>query len=128
LVKRKGIGLINASPLHMRLLTEKGAPDWHPAPRRVLDVGQLIARYYRDRGVDIADLAMQFSLQHNYVACTLVGMGKVRHVDNNVKLVGVTPDPEFLAGVRQMIMPVANVIWTEGRPENQDPGAVEPGS
>jgi aryl-alcohol dehydrogenase-like predicted oxidoreductase len=78
--------------------------------------------------VDIADLAMQFASQRDYVACTLVCMSKVRHVDNNVKSVGVTPDSEFLSGVRQMIVPVANVIWTEGRPENQDPGAVEPGS
>ncbi len=126
--KRKGIGLINASPLHMRVLTERGAPDWHPAPRRVLDVGQRIARYCRDRGVDIADLAMQFALQHDYVACTLVGMSKVRHVDNNVKSVGVVPDTEFLAEVLQMIKPGANVVWIEGRPENQDPGAVKPGS
>ena len=124
----RGIGLINASPLHMRVLTEKGAPDWHPAPRRVLDVGRQIARYCRERGVDIADLAMQFALRHDYVATTLVGMSKVRHVDNNVKSVGVAPDPEILAEVLQMIEPVANVVWVEGRPENQDPGAVEQGS
>ncbi len=126
--KRKGIGLINASPLHMRVLTEKGAPDWHPAPKRVLEVGQRVARYCRAKGVDIADLALQFALQHDYVATTLVGMSKVRHVDNNVKSVGVAPNPEVLAAVLQMIEPVVNVVWIEGRPENQDPGAVEAGS
>ena len=108
----------------MRVLAEQGAPDWHPAPRRALDVGQRIARYCRDRGLDIADLAMQFALQHDYVASTLVGMSKVRHVDNNVKSVGVAPASELLADVQQMIKPVANVVWIEGRPENQDPGAV----
>ena len=36
--KARGIGLINASPLHMRVLTDKGAPAWHPAPRRGLEV------------------------------------------------------------------------------------------
>jgi L-galactose dehydrogenase len=123
--KRQGIGLINASPLHMRVLTEKGAPDWHPAPRQVLEVGQQVARYSRSQGVDIADLAMQFALQHEYVATTLVGMSKVRHVDRNVKSVGVAPDPELLAEVLEMIEPVANVCWKEGRPENHDPGAVE---
>jgi L-galactose dehydrogenase len=123
--KRKGIGLVNASPLHMRVLTEKGAPDWHPAPKRVLEVGREVARYCRSRGVDIADLAMQFALQHDYVATTLVGMSKVRHVDGNVKAVGVAPDPELLAEVLEMIKPVANVCWQEGRPENHDPDAVE---
>lgn len=29
--KGRGIGIINASPLHMGMLTEQGGPDWHPA-------------------------------------------------------------------------------------------------
>ena len=41
--RRKGIGLINASPLHMRVLSEKGAPDWHPTPRRVVEAGRQAA-------------------------------------------------------------------------------------
>ena len=122
--KKYGVGLINASPLHMRLLTEKGAPDWHPAPRDVVEVGQKVAAWCRSQGVDIADLAMQFALDYNDVATTLVGMSKVAHVDSNVKAVGVKPDPRLLAEVRAMIRPVANVIWMEGRPENDDPGAV----
>ena len=31
--RAQGIGLINASPLHMGILTTNGAPAWHPAPR-----------------------------------------------------------------------------------------------
>jgi L-galactose dehydrogenase len=126
--KRKGIGLINASPLHMRVLTEKGAPDWHPAPKRVLEVGQKVARFCRGRGADVADLAMQFALQHDYVATTLVGMSKVSHVDHNVTSVGVAPYADILAEVQEMIEPVVNTVWIEGRPENQDPGAVGAGS
>ncbi|GAB4566074.1 MAG: aldo/keto reductase [Anaerolineae bacterium] len=124
LARRKGIGLINASPLHMRVLTEKGAPDWHPAPRRVLEVAQRAAEFCKARGVDIAELALQFALQHPDVATTLVGMSKVAHVERNLKLVGTTPDPELLAAVQEIIKPVANVYWQEGRPENWDPGAV----
>jgi len=126
--RRKGIGLINASPLHMRVLTEKGAPDWHPAPQRVLEIGRQVAEYCRGRGVDISDLALQFALQHEDVATTLVGMSKVRSVDRNVKSVGVPPDPELLSQVQEMIRPVKNICWKEGRPENDDPGAVEKGS
>jgi len=125
LVQQEGIGLINASPLHMRVLTERGAPDWHPAPRKVLKIGQRVARLCRSRGIDIADLAMQFALQHDCAATTLVGMSKIRHVERNVKSVGVAPDPELLAEVLEAIKPVANVCWKEGRPENHDPGAVE---
>jgi L-galactose dehydrogenase len=125
MAREKGIGLINASPLHMRVLTEKGAPEWHPAPKRVVGVGRQVAGYCRSQGVDIADLAMQFVLQHDDVATTLVGMSKVRTVERNIRSVGVVPDPELLANVMEMIEPVANVCWKEGRPENDDPGAVE---
>ena len=123
-----GSGLISASPLHMRVLTEKGAPDWHPAPRHVLEVGRQVARYCKSKGVDIAELALQFALAHDRVSTTLVGMSRVRHVDRNVKAVGVAPDPELLAVVLAMIGPVANVCWQEGLPENFEPGAVERGS
>lgn len=30
-LKTKGVGIINASPLSMGLLTESGPPEWHPA-------------------------------------------------------------------------------------------------
>jgi L-galactose dehydrogenase len=125
LAERKGTGLINASPLHMRVLTSLGAPDWHPAPKRVLEVGRQVAEYCRSQGVDVADLAMQFVLQHGTVATTLVGMSKMRSVERNLRSVGVAPDPELLATVQEMIEPVANVVWKEGRPENDDPGAVD---
>ncbi|HSN77859.1 MAG TPA: aldo/keto reductase [Anaerolineae bacterium] len=122
--KVQGVGLINASPLHMRVLTEKGAPEWHPAPKRVLEVGREAAQFCRGRGVDLAALAMQFALAYGDVATTLVGMSKVSHVESNLKAVGVAPDPELLAQVQALIAPVADVIWLEGRLENNDPGAV----
>ena len=122
--KERGVGLINASPLHMRALTEKGAPDWHPAPQAVIEKSREVADWCRSQGVDIADLAMQYALAYDGVATTLVGMSKVSHVDSNVKAVGVAPDPRLLAEVQAMIRPVADVVWREGRPENDDPGAV----
>ncbi len=123
--QRRGVGLINGSPLHMRVLTERGAPDWHPAPRRVIEAAQQAAAYCSAQGVDIADLAMQFALQYQPVATTLVGMSKVRHVDANIRNVGVAPDPQLLGSVLKLLEPVANVVWQEGRPENYEPGAVK---
>src|SRR6185437_17087010 len=35
--RKHGIGLINASPLHMGILTNAGPPAWHPAPPQVRD-------------------------------------------------------------------------------------------
>jgi len=88
-------------------------------------VAEKVADYCRGQGVDIAELAMQFALVYEDAATTLVGMSKVRHVDMNVKAVGVAPDPALLADVLAIIKPAANVVWKSGRPENDDPGAVE---
>ena len=125
LARQTGIGLINASPLHMRVLTDLGAPDWHPAPKRVWQVGRQVANFCRKQGVDVADLAMRFALGHPDVATTLVGMSKVRSVERNLRSVGQDPDPAILRAVLRLIEPVADVCWKEGRPENDDPGAVE---
>jgi len=124
-VRQRGIGLINASPLHMRVLTEKGAPNWHPAPEKVFAAAAKVAQLCRERGTTISDLAMQFALAHKDVSITLVGMSKVRHVEANIKIVGTEADPDLLAEVLEMIKPVANIYWKEGLPENDDPGAID---
>lgn len=125
LAKKKNLGLINASPLHMRALTNTGVPDWHPAPVRVVEAAAKAAQHCKSRGIDIADLAMQFVLVNESFATTLVGMSKVRHVESNVKVAGKRPDPQLLAEVLDILKPVMNVCWKEGLPENDDPGAVE---
>ncbi len=125
LAQQKGIGLINASPLCMGLLTEAGPPAWHPAPKKVVKAARQAAGACRRRGVNIAALALQFALQYQGVAATLVGMSSPQQVEMNLKAVGVAPDPDLLAQVQAIIKPVANIPWQEGRPENFDPGAVE---
>jgi len=124
LAKEKNIGLINASPLHMRVLSEKGAPAWHPAPKKVLGAAQKASQYCRNKGTDISELAMQFALIHEYVSTTLVGMSKTRHVARNLDMLEVPLNRKLLEEVLNIIKPVANICWEEGIPENFDPGAV----
>lgn len=117
--RERGIGLINASPLHQRLLTEKGPPDWHRSPKEVLDVGLKLSALCREHGVNVADVAMRFALDHPYVATTIVGMSKLRHVEQNVKVLDFKNDPELLAKIEDLVAPVKNKMWFEGRPENK---------
>ena len=91
------IGLLNASPLHMRLLTIKGPPVWNKLggePLRAA-VSKAIA-LCETHGTSISDLAMQFALQCPYAATTLVGMSKERHLIRNTTQMGVQPDEELL--------------------------------
>ena len=116
--RERGIGLINASPLHQRLLTEKGPPEWHRSPKEVLEMGPKIAALCGEHGVNVADVSMRFALDHPYAAMTIVGMSKLRHVEQNVKVLDFKNNPELLAKIEEMVAPVKNKMWFEGRPEN----------
>ena len=124
LAQEQGIGLINASPLQMGLLTEKGAPAWHPACRKARQVAQKAVQVCRSQGIDLSELAIQFALAHEHVSTTLVGMSKVRHVARNLKALKAPLDRRSLTEVLSILKPVANICWQEGLLENFDPGAI----
>jgi L-galactose dehydrogenase len=118
--RERGIGLINAAALHMGILTENGPAEWHPAPQEVRDAGKNAAEFCRSHGVDIADVAMRFSLNHPYVSSTLVGMANTRQVEASMELLHNSTDPELLRQVEAILSPVFNHVWPSGRAENQD--------
>lgn len=107
-LQERGIGLINASPLHMRVLTEAGPPDWHPAPQAVKQAGAKIVALCKQHGVDPAILALRFCLDHPYVSSTLVGMSSPEEVNTNLKALDFKPDPALLAEIEQIVSPLNN--------------------
>jgi L-galactose dehydrogenase len=115
-----GIGLINASGLCMGLLTEQGPSDWHPAPKHVRDAGKKAAKFCREHGVDISELALRFCLDHPYVSSTLIGLATTREVEACLKLLDRSTDGQLLAQVEEILAPAFNYAWPSGRPENQD--------
>ena len=116
--RHQGLGIINASPLHMGILTERGAPDWHPAPQSVRDAGQRVVALCRAHGVDASEVALRFCLDHHSVASTLVGMSSRKHVERNLKCLELRIDPALLKEIGETVAPVANLTWPSGRPEN----------
>ena len=119
--EEKGIGLINASPLHLRILTERGAPPWHLASEEVKRTGQQIAVLCRERGVDVSEVALKFCYDYPYTASVLVGMSKSHHVAQNLRTFGFEQPEGILDEIRQLVDPVRNQIWPTGLAENQDP-------
>ena len=120
-LQEKQVGIINASPLSMGLLTERGAPDWHPAPEELKSVCARAAAYCRERGADIAQLAVQFAVAHPGIATTLVGTASPENLRKNVAWAASPPDPELLAAVLQILQPIHNQTWPSGLPQNRDP-------
>jgi len=121
LCRERGIGLINASPLHQRLLTEKGAPAWHRSPRPVMEAAKKLAVLCRCHGVNVADVAMKYCLDHPFVATTIVGMSKVRHVEANLKALNFEVPEGIMPAIESLVAPVKNMMWFEGLPENNLP-------
>lgn len=127
--ERQGLGVINASPLSMGLLSTEGPPQWHPAPRELREKCQQAAAYCTARGVDLSTIALQFSVSHPGIDSTLIGMFTCDHVRRNVAAAasaltpvhegsGHVPDPAILAGVTEILQPVMGLSWPSGRPEN----------
>ncbi|MDR2804652.1 MAG: aldo/keto reductase, partial [Dysgonamonadaceae bacterium] len=69
--EQKNVGVINASPFSMGLLTERGAPDWHPAPKPVRDLCKKAAEYCKSQGKSIEQLAIRYSADNQRIATTL---------------------------------------------------------
>lgn len=117
----RGVGVISASPLSMGLLTQRGAPDWHPAPDAVKQKCAEAAQFCTARGADISKLALQFALQNEAIATTLVGTASVGNIEKNVRWMDEPLDEELLREVLAILQPIRNQTWPSGRPENHEP-------
>ena len=104
----------------MGLLTERGAPSWHPASPELKAACARAAQYCRTRGVDIARLAIQFSMSHPDVATTLVGIANPAQITTDTQWISEPLDDELLAEVQAILAPVHNMTWPSGRPENSE--------
>jgi len=114
----RGVGVINASPTGMGLLTNRGTPDWHPAGDDIKDGCRRAAQFCADRGVDITRLALQYATRNPAIATTLVGTASVQNISNNVRCISEPMDTELLEEVLAVLAPVQGLTWPEGRPEN----------
>lgn len=116
----KGVGVINASATGMGLLTERGAPAWHPAPPAIKDGCRRAVDYCAAVGADITKLAIQFAVQHPGIATTLVGTASPENIRKNAACAEAPIDPELMAKVLKVLKPIHNHNFTRGRPENRD--------
>lgn len=115
----RGVGVINASPLSMGLLTLRGAPDWHPADEEIREICMRAARHCAERGEDIAKLALQFSVRHEGIPTTLSGTASLDNIRKNVRWIEEPLDDGLLAEVQEILRPIMNKTWPSGREENQ---------
>jgi L-galactose dehydrogenase len=120
LCQERGVGVINASPTGMGLLTPRGAPAWHPAPPAIVQGCRKAVEFCEARGVDIVKLAVQYSISNSQVATTLVGTANPENIRKNIAWAEEEPDLQLIDQVLEILRPIHDHNYMRGRPENRD--------
>lgn len=117
----KGVGIMNAAPFSARLLTNAPLPRWHKATAEVREVCRRAAEHCAARGVDIAKLALQYSLANETLATCIVGSANPENVKNWVEWASQPLDQQLLSEVLDILRPIHNWFYLEGQAANNDP-------
>ena len=120
-LKAKGVGVMNAAPFSARLLTNAPLPPWHKATPEVRAVCRQAAEHCQSRGVDLAQLALQFSIQRPDMATCVTGSADPGRVRQWADWAEQPLDKQLLEEVLQILQPIHNWFYIEGRQENNDP-------
>ena len=107
----KGIGVINASPLSMGLLTKRGVPDWHPAPKPLVEACAKAAQYCYEQSYPIEKLAIQYSVSNPRIAGTLFSSANPENVKRNIDWANEEPDWELVKKVQEIVGDQQRVSW-----------------
>ena len=118
LLEERGVGAMNAGPFSARLLTNAPLPAWLKEPESVKDAARAAAALCESRGVDIAKLALQFSLSNPRIATTVAGSANPENIRNWAKWAAEPMDEGLLREVQELFAPVKNIGHLEGLPEN----------
>lgn len=109
--EKRGIGVINASPLSMGLLSQRGVPAWHPAPASLVEACRRAVEHCSAKGYPIEKLAMQFSVSEPRIATTLFSSANPANVAKNIAYVSERPDMELVSEVKRIIGDQQRVSW-----------------
>ncbi len=121
LSKEKGFGLMNAAPLLQRILSDATVPEWHNAPKEMIAVQPALLNICKKYGVRLSDVAMRFAMNHPDIATTIVGMNTLTNIQQNLSAVDFKIPVGILEEMAVVIAPIKNLMWFEGRPENNIP-------
>jgi L-galactose dehydrogenase len=117
-LKTKGVGAMNAGPFSARLLTNAPLPAWLKEPEEVKAAARKAAAHCESKGVDIAKLALQFSIANPDIATTVAGSANPDNIRKWAEWAAEPLDAELLAEVQAIFAPVKNLGHLEGLPEN----------
>lgn len=107
-----GVGVINASPLSMGLLTSRGIPAWHPAPRALVEACARAAEFCASKAYPIEKLAIQYSVSNPRISTTLFSSANPANVARNIGWANEEPDWQLVSAVEKIIGNQKRVTWS----------------
>lgn len=107
----KGIGIVNASPLSMGLLSKRGVPEWHPAPKFLVEACAKAAQHCESKNYPIEKLAIQYSVSNPRIAGTLFSSANPENVKRNIQWANEEPDLQLIKEVQDIIGNQKRVSW-----------------
>ncbi len=105
------IGVINASPYSMGLLTERGVPDWHPAPAALKRLASKAVDYCKSKGISIEQVAVGFSVANPRIATTLFSTTNPENVLKTIRYANTPLDMELVAEIQKIFEPGFRDTW-----------------
>ena len=117
-LKAQNIGAITAGHFSAKLLTNAPLPDWLKEPEEVKAAARAAAKLCEDNGVDLAQLALQFSCEHTDISSTVAGSANPQNIKKWANWLAEPIDHSLLTQVQAIFAPVKNLGHLEGLPEN----------
>lgn len=117
-LRSRNVGVMNAGPFSARLLTNAPLPPWLKEPEAVKAAARQAAQLCSDRGVDIAQLALQFSCANPDITTTVSGSANPANIRKWAEWIAKPIDEALLQEVQAIFAPVKNLGHKEGLPEN----------
>ena len=109
--EQHNVGIINASPLSLGLLSTRGVPDWHPAPKALVEACQKAVAHCNSKGYPIEKLAIQYAISSPRIATTLFSSANPANVEKNWQYALEPIDWELVGEVQKIIGDQMRVRW-----------------
>lgn len=112
--QRKGIGIVNSSPLACGLLTTRGAANWHPASEDDKETVKRAVRFCQQNHFSLESLAVQYAVSHPNIPTTLTTSADKHHLKESIESALRGMDSAILAEVQNILSPIMNRDWNFG--------------
>lgn len=109
--EQKGVGIVNASPFSMGLLSERGVPDWHPAPKPLVEACKRAVEHCKEKNYPIDKLAIQYAVSNPRIATTLFSSANPKNILKNIAYVEEPCPMELVTEVQAIIGNEMRVGW-----------------